>query len=88
MIYPNKKIKCLSFHAIKWILLKSNLNISLFELRAKNAKEYCVTCLLVILQKTNKLKIKKNNHLSIHRLYFFDIRQEFVIIMNVDPMIY
>lgn len=66
-----KKIKCLSFHAIEWFFKKNNLNVSLFELRAKDAKEYCVTCLLVILQKTNKLKILKNNHFSIHTFFFW-----------------
>ncbi len=56
----------------KMIFFLSNLNISLSELRAKNAKIMLhIICLLVPSQKTNKLKIQQNNQLLIYPLYFF-----------------
>jgi hypothetical protein len=38
-----------------------NLNVSFFELRAKNVKECYVTCFLIASQETTNLTFKKNN---------------------------
>jgi len=75
-LYLNKKMNSKKPNVFtscyKMIFFLSNLNISLSELRAKNAKIMLhIICLLVPSQKTNKLKIQQNNQLLIYPLYFF-----------------
>lgn len=58
-----------SLQVIKWFINKWNLNISLFELITKNAKECCITFLLVASQETN-LNLKRTT-ISLSIIYIF-----------------
>jgi hypothetical protein len=68
----------------KWIFF-SNLNFSFSKWRAKIAKEcYYETCILVVSQKIDKFKIKRNNPLFVHPLEFFDTKHMCMIIIYVS----